>query len=148
MRRYLLALAFAVVGAGPLSAQEDPLGTLTFDGPGSVGHHAVLLTSLFFSITPGQRPTGDDPAAGHTVTVTSAITSPDAALIAWATGPDRKRHVTLELRDDPDVPPRSVIQLEDAAVTGLTVGYGGGGRGQQTLEITAEHMTVDGQPVY
>ena len=151
MRLHLALVGTMIVGllgSSPVRAQEDPVGTLTFDGPAAAEHHVLMLTSLYFGLLPVGHGTGDDAAASHTVTMTSSILAPDAALLIWAMGTDKTRHCTIEIRDDPDVKPGSVIELDGASVSGLTVGYGGGGRGQQTLEVTAEHMRINGQTVY
>ncbi len=147
MRRVYLFATLLMLAASPSNAQEDPLGTLTFDGPGADERHVITMTSMFFNVVPGGK-TGDDAAQSHSVTLTTNVSVPDPALIAWATGPNKTRGVLLEIKDDPDVPARSTFKLDNAAIAGLSMGYAGSGRGSLTLEIQAEHMSINGTPVY
>lgn len=143
---FLLAALLLVPG---MAAAQDTTGTLTVHGPGSGEARSMPLDSMALWL-----PTVGDPDQGpgdlersRTVTVTGPVEAPDPDLLAWASSASSKRRVTLEMIDDPEGRTRSTYEFEGARAVTLSISYGGGS-GQQSLMIQADHLKINGQAIY
>ncbi|MGI4810212.1 MAG: hypothetical protein ACRYF2_19130 [Janthinobacterium lividum] len=165
MNRFLarsMLVSFLFAGGAPAYADDDTAGFLSVTTANEMTAHTVNINSMFFSLQPPQAVTpagspalppsakqsGDDAAAPHTFTMTARIQAPDPVLIAWLTHPEVIHAVTLRINDRDSSKDVSVYKLGNAHLTGLAIGYSSGGGGQQTLSIEAEHLEINGQPVY
>ncbi len=157
-RSLCFAAALAVAGSAASAAAraQDNLGALTLYGPDGRDKHSLTIQSFFFQLqpplppgTPAPVPAVSEEHDAQGLTVTAQAGAPDAAIITWLLGPDRKRHVVLHIQDNPDgAGTGSTFDLQGARLTGLTVGYAGGGNGNQTLTISADHLTINGLAAY
>ena len=155
-------LLFLFAGGAPAYADDDTAGVLSVTTANEATAHTVNINSMFFSLqssqvtTPAGSPAppppskqpGEDSAAARTFTMTGHAQVPDPILIAWLTHPDVNHTVTLRIKDREGSKDVSVYKLGNAHLTGLAIGYSGGGGGQQTLSIEAEHLEINGQTVY
>lgn len=140
--------AALVLLPGPLAAQrlDDGVGVLTLQGRTQTETVRLQLESLFVTFIPDQA--SDVPAKDRRdLTVTARSGRPDPALLAWATGPEYKRRVTLELRHGENGRTRSTYELEGAQLTAMAISSAQG-LGTQSMSIRMEHLKINGRTIY